>query len=202
MALILERRMLVEEPLRKEATLRKLFVSMLYISAFTFGGGFVIVTFMRKKFVDDLHWIDESEMLDLIALAQSCPGAMAINTSILLGWRMAGLPGVLVSVLGTTIPPVAIITVISFFYDAFSANPWVALALKGMQAGVAAVFLDVVWSMGSSLVKGKSLLNYAIMVIAFVATFVFDLNVIFIILGGILLGIFRALWQKRKGAAA
>lgn len=190
----------MEGSLSKRATLGKLFVSLLYISAFTFGGGIVIVTFMRKKFVDDLHWIDEREMLDLIALAQSCPGAMAINTAILLGWRMAGFPGMLVSVLGTAIPPVVIITVLSFFYDAFAANPWVALALKGMQAGVAAVFLDVVCSMGASLVKGRSWLNYAIMAVAFVATFVFDLNVIFVILGGILLGILRSLGQKRRRA--
>ena len=192
----------MEDSAAKGVPLGKLFLSMLYISAFTFGGGFVIVTFMRKKFVDQLHWIEEEEMLDLIALAQSCPGAMAINTSILVGWRKAGLPGMLVSVLGTVIPPVTIITVISFFYDAFASNPWVALALKGMQAGVAAVFLDVVCSMGASLVKGKSALNYVILGAAFVATFVFGLNVVFIILGAALLGILRTLWGKRKGAAA
>ena len=192
----------MEGSLSRRATLGRLFVSMLQISACTFGGGFVIVTFMRKKFVEELRWIDEEEMLDLIALAQSCPGAMAINTSILLGWRMRGFWGMLVCVLGTALPPVAIITVISFFYDAFSSNPWVALVLKGMQAGVAAVFLDVVCSMGTNLVKGRSYLNYVIMAVAFAATFLFDVNVIFIILGGILLGILRVLWQKRRGAAA
>lgn len=192
----------MEEALSRRATLGKLFFSMLKISACTFGGGFVIVTFMRKKYVDELHWIDENEMLDLIALAQSCPGAMAINTAILLGWRMAGFSGMLVSVLGTVIPPVTIISVISFFYDAFASNPWVALALKGMQAGVAAVFLDVVCSMGTSLLKGKSWLNYGILIAAFIATFVFDLNVIYIILGAALVGICRTLWQKRKGGEA
>ena len=192
----------MSETLSRRVTLGKLFVSLFQISACTFGGGFVIVTFMRKKFVDELRWIDEEEMLDLIALAQSCPGAMAINTAILLGWRMRGFWGMLVCVLGTAIPPVAIITVISFFYDAFASNPWVALVLKGMQAGVAAVFLDVVCSMGSNLVKGKSLLNYVIISVAFVASFVFDVNVIFIVLGGILLGILRALRQKKGGMAA
>lgn len=68
------------------------FRSTLYISAFTFGGGFVIVTFMKRKFVDELHWIDEQEMLDLIALAQSSPGAIAVNAAILVGWRVGGLP--------------------------------------------------------------------------------------------------------------
>lgn len=192
----------MDETLSRKGILGKIFVSMLYISAFTFGGGFVIVTFMRKKFVDELHWIDEEEMLDMIALAQSCPGAMAINTANLLGWRMAGFWGMLVSVLGTAIPPVTIITILSFFYDAFSANPWVALALKGMQAGVAAVFLDVVFSMGGNLVKGKSLLNWCILGAAFLATFVFGVNVIYIILGAALLGVVRSLWQKRREGAA
>lgn len=192
----------MEEPLSRRATLGKLFFSMLYISAFTFGGGFVIVTFMRKKFVDDLRWIDEGEMLDLTALGQSCPGPIAVNTAILLGWRMAGFAGMLAAVLGTVIPPVAIITVISFFYAAFAANPWVALALKGMQAGVAAVFLDVVWAMGANVAKTRSLLNYVMMGAAFLATFVFHVNVVYIILGAALVGILRTLGQKGKGAAA
>ena len=74
--------------LPKWKTLLKLLWSTLYISAFTFGGGFVIVTFMKRKFVDELHWIDEQEMLDLAALAQSSPGAIAVNAAILVGWQM------------------------------------------------------------------------------------------------------------------
>ena len=192
----------MEGSLSRRATLGKLFISMLTISAFTFGGGFVIVTFMRKKFVDELHWIEEDEMLDLIALAQSCPGAMAVNTANLLGWRMAGFAGMLAAVVATVIPPVTIITVISFFYDAFASNPWVALALQGMQAGVAAVFLDVTCTMGGNVAKTKSWLNWAILAVAFVVTFVLGYNVIFVILGAALVGILRSLWEKRKGAAA
>ena len=67
----------------KRKTLLKLFLTTLYISAFTFGGGFVIVTFMKRKFVDELHWIDDQEMLDLAALAQSSPGAIAVNASLM-----------------------------------------------------------------------------------------------------------------------
>ena len=73
-----------------------LFLTTLYISAFTFGGGFVIVTFMKHKFVDELHWINEQEMLDFTALAQSCPGAIAVNAAILVGWNVYGLAGMLV----------------------------------------------------------------------------------------------------------
>ena len=81
------------------ARLWKLFLSTLYISSFTFGGGFVIVTFMKKKFVDELHWIDEQEMLDMTALAQSSPGAIAVNAAILVGWQVEGLIGMIVAVL-------------------------------------------------------------------------------------------------------
>lgn len=182
--------------------LLKLFISNLYISAFTFGGGFVIVTFMKKKFVDELHWIDEQEMLDLTALAQSSPGAIAVNAAILVGWRVGGFPGMLTSVLGTIIPPVVIISVISFFYAAFAANPYVAMVLKGMQAGVAAVILDVVMGLGSKVVKTGSAIHMAIMVLAFIATFFFDVNVIYIILSAGLIGILLSVTAKRKEETA
>lgn len=133
----------------KGKVLWKLLLSTLYISAFTFGGGFVIITFMKRKFVDELHWIDEDEMLDLAALAQSSPGAIAVNAAILVGWRVAGFAGMLVAVVGTIVPPMLILAVISFFYQAFATNRYVSLVLKGMQAGVAAVILDVVCGLGA-----------------------------------------------------
>lgn len=178
--------------------LLQLFVSMLYISAFTFGGGFVIVTFMKRKFVDELHWIDEQEMLDLTALAQSSPGAIAVNAAILVGWHVAGFWGMAVAVLGTILPPMAILSVISFFYKAFASNPYVALTLKGMQAGVAAVILDVVCSLGGTVIKGRSPLHLVILAAAFCATFFFDVNVVYIILAAAVVGVLLAYRQKWK----
>ena len=180
--------------------LRALFFSTLYISAFTFGGGFVIVTFMKRKFVDQLHWITEAEMLDMAALAQSSPGAIAVNAAILVGWRVAGLPGMVVAVVGTIIPPMVILSIIAFFYAAFATNPYVALVLKGMQAGVAAVILDVVCGLGGAVVKTKSAVYIALMAAAFVANFFFDVNVILIILVAAAFGVMRALFQQRKAA--
>lgn len=180
--------------------LRALFFSTLYISAFTFGGGFVIVTFMKRKFVDQLHWITEAEMLDMAALAQSSPGAIAVNAAILVGWRVAGLPGMVVAVVGTIIPPMVILSIIAFFYAAFATNPYVALVLKGMQAGVAAVILDVVCGLGGAVVKTKSAVYTALMAAAFVANFFFDVNVILIILVAAAFGVVRALFQQRKAA--
>ena len=93
----------------KKRVLWKLFVSTLYLSAFTFGGGYVIVTLMKKKFVDELHWIDEKEMLDFAAMAQSSPGAIAVNAAVLVGWKLKRLPGMAAAVLGAILPPMLIL---------------------------------------------------------------------------------------------
>lgn len=183
---------------KKLHILLTLFLSTLYISAFTFGGGFVIITFMKRKFVDSLQWIDEQEMLDLAALAQSSPGAIAVNSAILVGWRVAGFIGMIVAVVGTILPPMIILTIISFFYAAFASSKYVALVLKGMQAGVAAVILDVVCGLGTNVIKEKSKLNLIIMITAFFATFFFNTNVIYIILATAFIGILKELLIRRK----
>lgn len=186
---------------RSAKILLQLFFSTLYISTFTFGGGFVIVTFMKRKFVDELHWIDEQEMLDLTALAQSSPGAIAVNAAILVGWRVAGFWGMVVAVIGTILPPLVLLSVLSFFYAAFAANRYIGLLLKGMQAGVAAVILDVVCSLGSNVIREKAfrLFNMAVMAAAFIAAFFFNVNVIYIILAAALIGILKeVLLHKRR----
>ena len=175
-----------------------LFLTTLYISAFTFGGGFVIVTFMKHKFVDELHWINEQEMLDFTALAQSCPGAIAVNAAILVGWNVYGLAGMLVATLGTILPPMIILSVVSFFYAIFSANVWVAIVLKGMQAGVAAVILDAACSLGESVLKEKSSQSIFIMTAAFVCDFFLGVNVVYIILVAACIGIIQFIWYQYK----
>lgn len=182
----------------------KLFMSTFLLSAFTFGGGYVIVPLMKKKFVDKLNWIEEEEMLNMVAIAQSSPGPIAVNTSILVGYRMAGLPGALLSTFGTVLPPLIILTVISFFYQSFRDSTVVRALLKGMQAGVAAVIIDVVLGMTGKVLKGKQAFSILMMVAAFTATFVFDINVIYIILICGLIGAVYVIYgeKKRKGGAA
>lgn len=186
------------QPMSRAARLRALFFGTLYISAFTFGGGFVIVTLMKKKFVDQLHWIDEQEMLDMTALAQSSPGAIAVNAAILVGWRVAGLAGMIVAALGSVLPPLITLSVISFFYTAFASNLYVSLVLKGMQAGVAAVILDVVCDLGGKVLQTRSVLFIGLMVVAFAANFLWGVNVVLIIVAAAVIGVVRALFQMRK----
>ncbi len=182
--------------------LRQLFFSTLYLSAFTFGGGYVIVTLLKKKFVDDLHWIDEDEMLDLVAIAQSSPGAIAVNGAIVVGYKLAGIPGVLVSVLGAILPPFIIITAISFFYNAFKSNFIVQAVLTGMKAGVSAVIISVVFDMASGIVKSKDMINLLIMVIVFIANYFLGVNVIWCILGAAAVGAIRTAIRFHGGAAS
>lgn len=181
-----------------ENRLARLFLNSLLISACTFGGGFVIVTLMKRKYVDELHWLDEDEMLDYTALAQSSPGAIAVNAAVLVGWKVGGFPGMLLAALGTVLPPVLILTVISYFYAAFAAMPLVALILKGMRAGVAAVILDVVLSLGGKLFEGEKAFNAVLLAIAFLLSFLTDLSVIWLILAAVLAGTVWALILKKR----
>ncbi len=176
----------------------KLFLSTFTISAFTVGGGYVIVPLMRKKFVDKLHWIEDQEMLDLVAIAQSAPGVMAVNASILVGYKISGIKGALVTILGTVLPPLITITLISLGYEAFSSNQVVRLALMGMQAGAAAVIANVVINMAKDIFKKRHWKPIAMMVLAFVAAVVFQINVVIIILACGVIGAVDILLVKEK----
>lgn len=160
----------------------KLFLSTFYLSAFTFGGGYVIVPLMRKKFVNEYGWIDENEMIDLIAIAQSAPGVIAINSSLIIGYKLAGVLGAIVALVGTVLPPLIIISIISLFYIAFRDNRIVNGAMKGMQAGVAAVIADVVFRMVGDIRKKDKLSTY-LMITVFIATFFVNIIVIILTCG-------------------
>lgn len=173
----------------------KLFTSTFQLSACTFGGGFVIIPLMRKKFVEELGWIGKQEMLDLTAIAQSSPGAIAVNASILVGYHVAGIPGALVTILGTVLPPLIIISVISFFYQQFRDNAIVNMAMTGMLAGVAAVICDVVINMARDILKKKSILPTLVLLGSFVAVRSFGTNIIIVIF---VCGIIGALETRKR----
>ena len=183
---------------KKQKVLWKLFLSTLYLSAFTFGGGYVIVTLMKDKFVDKYHWIEENEMLDLVAIAQSAPGAIAVNGAIVVGYKLAGIAGVMTAISGTVIPPFLILSVLSVFYQTFRSNYVVSQMLEGMQAGVGAVIASVVFDMGKPIIKEKDILSILILAGAFLASYIWEVNVVFIILFCGMLGVCRTLSGKRR----
>lgn len=172
----------------------KLFWATFLLSAFTFGGGYVIVSLMKKQFVDDYDWFKQEEMLDLVAIAQSSPGPIAINTAIIVGYQLGGFWGIFLTVIATALPPFAIISVVALFYQAFIQNQWVAWALEGMQAGVAAVIASVIYEMVVNMSKNHGrfrLLIYGIALIAILIVKVTTSHIIFIsLLAGVIYSFF------------
>lgn len=180
----------------RNSKLAQLFFSVFKLSACTFGGGFVIVPLMRKRFVEELGWIDEQEMLDMTAIAQSSPGAIAVNASILVGYHVAGIPGALLTVLGTVASPLIIISIISLFYEAFRDNAIVNLVMAGMLCGVAAVIFDVVIDMVKAIVRKKQLLPVFVLSGAFIAVRFFAVNIILVILVCGIIGAAETLYRE------
>ena len=175
----------------------KLFWNTFMLSAFTFGGGYVIVPLMQKRFVEKLKWIEEEEMLDLVAIAQSAPGPIAVNASIIIGYRIGGIFGAFASIMGTILPPLTIISILALAYTVFASNEYVAAVLYGMQAGVAAVICDVVVTMALGVFKKKNPYSIAIMFLAFIVAYFLDVNVVFVILGAGIFGLLYGYLGKR-----
>lgn len=182
----------------KRNNLAELFFSVFKLSACTFGGGFVIVPLMRKRFVEELGWINEQEMMDMTAIAQSSPGAIAVNASILVGYHVAGIPGALLTVLGTITPPLIIISIISLFYQIFRDNAIVNLIMAGLLCGVAAVIFNVVTDMVKSILKKKQLLPLVVLLGAFVAVRFFSVNIIPVIFFCGIIGALETLYREKK----
>ena len=176
----------------------KLFLSTFQLSAFTIGGGYVIVPLMKKQFVEKLGWLNEQQMLDCTALAQSSPGAIAVNASVIIGYHLSGIPGALVAVFGTVLPPLLLLSIISVGYSAFIHNAVVKNVLSGMLAGVCAVIIDVVIDMVARTVKARKILSIILMAAAFAAVAVFRVNAVYVILFCALIGLLSAIRTRRK----
>lgn len=175
--------------MEKKQVLWQLFRSTFLLSACTFGGGFVIVSLMKKQFVERLGWLEEEEMLDITAIAQSSPGPIPVNASVILGYRMAGVLGAFVAVLGTILPPMMILSAIAVFYEQFRTNKVIATALQVMRAGVAAVIFDVVLNLAKNVCLTKRVLYIGLMVVAFVCVAFLNVSAILVILACLAVGL-------------
>lgn len=178
--------------------LGQLFTTMFSLSACTFGGGFVIVSLMKKKVVEERHWLEEDEMLDITAIAQSSPGPILVNASVILGYRLQGIAGSLAAVGGSILPPMILLSLIAVFYDWFRQNAVVNTALTVMRAGVAAVICDVVINLAKNVLGTKKPLYIVLMVSTFILGYFLNISAIYIILGCLVSGIFCVIFDQRK----
>lgn len=163
-------------------SLIKLFTSTFVISAFTVGGGYVIIPLLKGKFVDQYQWLDDKEALNMVSLAQTAPGAVAVNAAIILGYRLGGFLGMFTATFATILPPLISITIVAYFYDAMIHNPYIKYVLDGMQCGATALIIDVAIKLLRTELSKKLLLPVIIMVVTFIANYVFHVNVMYLIL--------------------
>ncbi len=173
-----------------------LFLTMLTISS-TANSGYAILSVMKSTFVKKKRWLTEDEMEDYVALIQSAPGPLAINASAIVGYHIAGPGGALAAVTGCAIPPLAIMLLVSVFYGAVVGNSWVRVFLKGMQAGVIAMLLDLIYDMFRKVTEKKKVYPILIMAAAFLYARFLKASVLYLVLGCIFAGVASYLAGKK-----
>ena len=183
---------------RPYSDLPKLFLGSFSISAMTFGGGYVIVPLLSDRFARKLNWIDEESMLDIVAIAQATPGVMAVNCSMLIGWRTLGFPGALVALLATVLPPLIILSILTLVYDAVKSSALIQAIFRGLMVGVSISSGTAIWAMQTLTLKRRRILPPVIMAIAFALHFFFHINVIYLILSALILGAFLTWLELRR----
>ncbi|MDR0880355.1 MAG: chromate transporter [Clostridioides sp.] len=160
----------------------KLFFTFLKIGAFTFGGGYAMIPLIQDELVVKQGLLSEEEFLDYLSIAQSYPGVLAINISVLLGYRLYKIPGVLICALGSALPSFCIVIVVSYLYFAHASSK----ILDGFFRGVAPVVIALIFNSFLGLFKGidRTKKNIILVGIAFISVAVFKISPIYLILGG------------------
>ena len=165
---------------------RKSFKTFLKIGAFTLGGGYAMIPIIEAEVVERHKWLSREEFADIIAVAQSCPGALAINMSVFIGYRLRRLPGAVCTCLATALPSFLIILLIALFFHRFQDVPWVAAMFRGIRPAVVALIAVPTFNLAKNAKIGMS--NCWIPVVSTIAIWALHVNPVFIILAAIIGG--------------
>ena len=193
----------------RKTGLMDIFRIFLKIGAFTFGGGYAMIALLEDEFVDKRSWLNESEFLDMTAIAESTPGPVAINAATYLGYKLAGFKGALAASLAVCIPSFAIIYVISFFYEGFQQITWVASAFKGIQACVVYLILSAGLRMFIEMKKNVfNVIIFAVVSVSFIFVSLFGISfssIYYILICGVVgvvVGTLHNMRNREDGGAA
>ena len=168
--------------------LLNLFWAFFKIGAFTFGGGYAMVPLIEKEIVEKQKWVDKDEFVDIIVLSQSFPGALAVNCSTMVGYKICGIVGAVVTLLAVVLPSFIIMLMVAMYLMKFRNNIYVNAAFKGINAAVPIMVLVAIVSLSKSL--RKSTMTYIIMAAALIVLLFFDINPIWVIIASALFGVF------------
>ena len=173
-----------------------LFITFLKIGAFTFGGGHAMIPLIQKETVEKKGWISDEDIFDVVAIAESTPGPIAVNSATFVGYKTAGFFGALAATIGVVLPSFVIIFIISGVLREFRVNTVVRYACFGIGAGVLALIFKALFGMYKQCRKG--ILFYVLLVLSFVAVVLLDVNVIIIMIVCALCGIISAMIAERR----
>lgn len=173
----------------------KLFVSFFKIGLFTFGGGYAMIPFIQSEAVEKHKWISDDDILDILAIAESTPGPIAINSATFIGNKLAGFWGAATATFGVVLPSFLIISIISYFLELFSNAQILSYAFLGIRAGVLALILKAFWNMYKK--SNKDLLFYILLALSLILTAIFNINVILVLLGCAIVGIIYSVCVRR-----
>lgn len=182
--------------MKKLKVLLSLFSVFFRIGAFTFGGGYAMIPLIQRETVEKKKWITDDDILEIIAIAESTPGPIAINSSTFVGYRVAGFWGAFFSTLGMVLPSFTIILLVAFVLREFQNVPAVQYAFRGIRAGVLALLLRAVWMMYKK--TPKDALSLGIMAAAFICAAFFDVHILIIVGCTAALGLIASLIAERR----
>lgn len=174
----------------------ELFIIVLKLGAFTFGGGYAMFPLMQREYTEKRGWFETQDMLDILAVSQSLPGMISINASIMVGYKMFGVLGAIVAVIGLSLPSIIVLSVLSFFYVQFRDNTYVNAALKGIRVAVIALLVQAVVKLGKTGVK--KVFGWVMAYAAFFVALIFSIHPVIIILASLFIGIIYKSLQERK----
>ncbi len=181
----------------KIKTLLQLFYTFFKIGSFTFGGGYAMLPLIEREVVDNRRWINQQELIDILALAQTAPGAIAVNSSIFIGKRIAGILGALLAVIGMVLPSFVVISIIAVYLHRYGDNVIVAKALRGIRPAVVTLIILAVLRIGKSAVYDKATIIIAAG--AFILLTLSGINpILAIISGGVVGVVITLLWPGRE----
>lgn len=164
-----------------------IFTTFFKIGSFTFGGGYAMIPLIEREVITNKGWVKEEEVIDVFAVSESIPGAIAINSSTFIGYKIAGRLGAFAAMLGVVLPSFIIITIIAAFFSRFQDNPIVKAAFMGIRSAVVGLILMAAFKIGKAAIKDK--LAVVITVLAVVLVLAADIHAIFVIIGGALTGL-------------
>ena len=168
----------------------QLFITFIKIGAFTFGGGYAMVPLIQRETVEKKKWINDDDILEIVAIAESTPGPIAVNSATFVGYKTAGVLGAAAATIGVVLPSFTIIYFISFVIDKFENNTAVKYAFSGIRAGVLALLIKALWAMSKK--NAKNIISFIITAFAFIFA-ALNINVIYIILACAVTGIVSSL---------